>query len=80
MKKIKLWGTASVGTKGQVVIPAKARDHLNIKEGDQLLVLSPPLKNGILLVKAEDLEKMLAAVQTEISDTLSNLNKPDKRK
>lgn len=27
----KLFGTATVGTKGQVVIPAQAREELNIK-------------------------------------------------
>ena len=32
----KLYGTATVGTKGQVVIPADAREALGIASGDRL--------------------------------------------
>ncbi|HPF30922.1 MAG TPA: AbrB/MazE/SpoVT family DNA-binding domain-containing protein [Candidatus Saccharibacteria bacterium] len=35
----KLYGTSTVGTKGQVVIPVQAREELNIKEGDRLYVV-----------------------------------------
>lgn len=36
----KCWGITSVGERGQVVIPAKARDFLKLKKGDKLLVIS----------------------------------------
>ena len=32
------YGTATLGEKGQVVIPAKARESMGIKKGDKLLV------------------------------------------
>lgn len=32
------YGTTTVGEKGQVVIPAKARESMDIKKGDKLLV------------------------------------------
>ena len=35
----KLYGTATVGTKGQIVIPATAREALSIQPGDQLYVI-----------------------------------------
>lgn len=35
----KLYGTATVGSKGQVVIPAEAREELGLQSGDRLYVL-----------------------------------------
>jgi len=32
------YGTATIGEKGQVVIPAEARESMDIKKGDKLLV------------------------------------------
>ncbi len=32
------YGTATLGEKGQVVIPAEARESMGIKKGDKLLV------------------------------------------
>lgn len=77
--KIKFWGTVTVGTKGQVVIPAKARDKFNIKEGEQLIMLSMHENNGIMLVKAEFLEKMIQHMQSSISEVLENVSKLNKR-
>lgn len=42
----KLYGTATVGTKGQVVIPADAREALNIQTGDRLYVVGSTAKTG----------------------------------
>jgi AbrB family looped-hinge helix DNA binding protein len=78
MKKMKFWGTACVGAKGQVVIPAKARKQFKIQEGDQLLVLSLPGKSGVTMAKADDLEKLLASAQSHITHTLQSLKKSKK--
>ena len=32
-----LWGTVTIGSKGQIVIPKNARDTFDMKEGDRLL-------------------------------------------
>lgn len=50
-----LWGTITIGSKGQIVIPKKARDTFNLKEGDRLVVLGDE-NEGIALVKAEAFE------------------------
>jgi len=76
----KFWGTATVGTKGQVVIPSKAREQFNIKEGDQLIVVTPPGGRAIGLLKADALENMLSNMQTEIGAALDSLNKNKKGK
>lgn len=48
-----LFGLVTVGDKGQIVIPAKARKMFNISSGDQLVVLGDE-GQGIAIVKAED--------------------------
>ena len=46
-----LFGVVTVGEKGQVVIPAKARRMFSITPGDQFVVLGDELQ-GIALVKS----------------------------
>ncbi|MCR5106905.1 MAG: helix-turn-helix domain-containing protein [Lachnospiraceae bacterium] len=47
-----LFGVVTVGEKGQIVIPAKARKIFNISSGDQLVVLGDE-QQGIALIKSE---------------------------
>ncbi len=56
--KDKLYGTATVGSRGQVVIPAQARKELGIKAGDHLMVVSK-FGKVLGLIKAQKLEKFL---------------------
>ena len=55
----KLYGTATVGTKGQVVIPAEAREELGIASGDRLYVIGSSTGGFIGLLKEESLEKLM---------------------
>ncbi|MDD7024440.1 MAG: helix-turn-helix domain-containing protein [Oscillospiraceae bacterium] len=51
------FGLVTVGDKGQIVIPAKARRIFNIQAGDQLLVLGDE-EQGLAIIKEEDFIKM----------------------
>lgn len=53
-----IWGTVTIGTKGQIVIPKTARDVFNLKDGDRVVVLGDE-KEGIALVKAEIFEEKM---------------------
>jgi AbrB family looped-hinge helix DNA binding protein len=46
------FGIVTVGDKGQIVIPAKARKVFNIKAGDQMLVLGDE-EQGIAIIKEQ---------------------------
>jgi AbrB family looped-hinge helix DNA binding protein len=77
--KIKFWGSATVGSKGQVVIPADAREKLDIKEGDKLIVISPPRNNGVVFLKGDAIEDMLQHVQTGLEEIKKSKNDEDKK-
>lgn len=47
-----IYGTVTVGDKGQIVIPVKARRAFGIQPGDNLLVLGD-LNQGLALVRAD---------------------------
>lgn len=59
MNDKQLYGTATVGSKGQVVIPADARDALDIQTGDRLYVVGSQEKKWVGLIKEEQLRDML---------------------
>ena len=52
MKGKHMFGVVTVGDKGQIVIPVRARRVFNINPGDQLMVLGDE-NSGIALVNAE---------------------------
>ena len=55
----KLFGTATVGTKGQVVIPADAREAFNIQPGDRLYVVGSEKAQWIGFLKEDQLRVLV---------------------
>jgi AbrB family looped-hinge helix DNA binding protein len=53
-----IWGTVTIGERGQIVIPKAARDRFGFKSGDRLVVLSDEV--GIALLPTEFFEKMMS--------------------
>ena len=76
--QMKFWGAATVGSKGQVVIPAEAREALNIKEGDKLVVMGPPTNNAVLFVKADSIEAMVQGMQEHFMQIQQSIDKSKK--
>lgn len=62
-----IFGAVTVGDKGQIVIPVKARKIFDIKSGDNLIVLGDE-KQGIALMKQSDLLAMLEAIRRNGED------------
>ena len=56
--KEKFIGIAKVGEKGQIVIPKEARDMLNIKSGDSVVILCDK-KKGMAIVKSDVVESTI---------------------
>ena len=62
----KLYGTATIGSKGQVVIPADAREELGLKPGDRLYVLGTAGASGVVFLKEEMLEGIVEQMSEQI--------------
>lgn len=70
----KLYGTATVGTKGQIVIPAEAREELNINPGDHLYVVGSALHSFVGLIKEDALEGYIERMNIQV-ETLKQFKK-----
>ena len=65
--KPRIFGSATVSPKGQVVIPSNARKTLGIASGDTLLVCGPPHGHGLLLIKVDTVEEILSMVGEQLT-------------
>jgi len=63
----KTYGPATVGERGQIVIPAELRKALNIKSGDQLMVFAKLDKKVINLMPSKEFSKFLEHAAKVIS-------------
>ena len=57
-----LFGVVTIGEKGQIIIPAKARKLFGFKAGDQLAVLGDEA-SGLALIPAEGFLEILAQIR-----------------
>lgn len=53
----KIFGTAKVGDRGQIVIPKEARDFFGIEPGDTLLILGKT-ETGLIVTKPDTLHDL----------------------
>ncbi|MDD5382058.1 MAG: AbrB/MazE/SpoVT family DNA-binding domain-containing protein [Candidatus Margulisbacteria bacterium] len=60
------YDTVTVGERGQVVIPAKARRDFAIKPGDKLIVLQGMGKMGLVLVHSKHMAKLFASLTRHV--------------
>jgi AbrB family looped-hinge helix DNA binding protein len=64
----KLYGSAKVGERGQIVIPQEARVELGLRTGDKLLAFGGPYHvNAIVLIKEESFNSILAEISRKMS-------------
>ncbi len=47
------YGSATVGERGQLVIPAEARVELGIHPGDKILIMKHPAYKGLVMFKID---------------------------
>ena len=65
----RVFGTAKVGDRGQIVIPKEARELFGIKPGDTLLILGEA-ETGLIVSRPEVLNKLA-------NEILNNVNKEE---
>ena len=57
----RVFGTAKVGDRGQIVIPKEAREFFGIEPGDTLLILGKH-ETGLIVTKPETLNDLAAQI------------------
>ena len=57
----RVFGTARVGDRGQIVIPKEARDFFGIEPGDTLLILGKT-ETGLIVTKPETLNDLAVQI------------------
>lgn len=75
----KLYGTATVGTKGQVVIPSDAREAIGIKTGDRLYVVGSTSKKFVGLIKEEQLRALIEHITDNVETYKAALNDNERK-
>lgn len=63
----RVFGTAKVGDRGQIVIPKEARELFGIKPGDTLLILGEK-ETGLIVSRPE----LLRDIANQIFETIRN--------
>lgn len=61
----RVFGTAKVGDRGQIVIPKDARELFNIRPGDTLLILGEE-ETGLIISRPE----LLSDIANQLFDTV----------
>ena len=62
----KLYGTTTVGARGQVVIPAEARKDLGLYPGDQLMVMGK-FGKALGLIKTSEMESFVKVIMENLA-------------
>lgn len=63
------YGSATVGERGQIVIPAEARAEIGFSPGDKVVIMRHPLHKGLTIFKVEAMREFL----DEFSKSLDNV-------
>ena len=75
MKDMKFYGSATVGERGQIVLPAKLREDFDIKKGDMLVVVGNAETYRIGFVNPEAMSTFLDEMSKQIDTMKSKINK-----
>lgn len=62
---MKMWGTVTVGPKGQIVIPKEVRDLLDINPWDSLVTISK-WDVAVGFIKNSDMQSIMDYMQEEM--------------
>jgi AbrB family looped-hinge helix DNA binding protein len=61
------YGSATMGERGQIVIPAEARAEMDMKPGEKLLIMKHPAHPGLMLFKIDAVQEFLDDFQATIN-------------
>ena len=60
------YGSATVGDRGQIVIPAEARQELGIHPGDKMLIMRHPIHKGLMVFQLNSVKEFLDEFSAQV--------------
>ena len=60
------YGAATVGERGQIVIPVEARKRYNIETGDKILIVGAPHEKGRMPVKIDAMREFMPTLLSDL--------------
>jgi AbrB family looped-hinge helix DNA binding protein len=60
------YGAATVGERGQIVIPVDARKKYHIETGDKILIMGAPHEKGLMLVKIDAMREFMLTLLADL--------------
>jgi len=75
--KKSFYGMTTLGEKGQVVVPASARERMKLEKGEKLLAFSFD-EDMLILYKIDGLEKFASHLGEKLKDINSIIRKSNK--
>lgn len=76
--KPSFYGTATIGTKGQIVIPVEAREELGMQPGDKVVVVGIKEKGMVGICKLEAVEEMFTRLSSHLDGMRQMLDESKK--
>ncbi len=70
---------ATVGTKGQIVIPQEIREQVNIKPGDKMVLLMRG-KNAVVMLPMDGIQELLDRLDADFSQLRTVVSKTEDKK
>lgn len=60
------YGSATVGDRGQIVIPVEARQELGIHPGDKVLIMRHPIHKGLMVFQLNSVKEFLDEFSVQV--------------
>ena len=80
LHKPSFYGTATIGTKGQIVIPVEAREELGLQPGDKVVVFGIKERGMVGVCKLEAVEDMFTSMSAHLAQMREMLDKSKEAK
>jgi AbrB family looped-hinge helix DNA binding protein len=60
------YGAATVGERGQIVIPVEARKRYHIETGDKVLIMGAPHQRGLMVIKIDAMREFMTTILSDL--------------
>jgi len=71
----KMFGTTTIGEKGQLVIPVEARKELGLEPGSRVVIMGAPRGKALIVMPAESVEQMMQKMTERLGMMQERLKK-----